>query len=99
MSYTEKRSRSRGRHILGVAWRCLAVFTLAAGPGAPAAGQTAMPGDAVIPYRISVPDSVLNDLKARLTRTRFPDQLQNVGWDYGTDPAYLRSLVEYWRDR
>jgi microsomal epoxide hydrolase len=59
----------------------------------------ATPGDAVIPYKIQVPDSVLSDLKTRLARTRFPDQLKNVGWDYGTDPAYLRSLVEYWRDR
>ena len=50
------------------------------------------------PFKINVPDSVLRDLKERLARTRFPDQLQNVGWDYGTDPAYLKPLIEYWRD-
>ncbi len=55
--------------------------------------------EAIVPFKINVPDSVLRDLKERLARTRFPDQLQNVGWDYGTDPAYLKPLVEYWRDR
>jgi microsomal epoxide hydrolase len=53
---------------------------------------------AIVPYRISVPDAVLRDLKERLSRTRFPDHLQDVGWDYGTDPAYLEPLVAYWRD-
>lgn len=73
---------------------------LAAAAVAPLAGQAARPADAaIVPFTIHVPDSVLKDLKDRLARTRFPDQLQNVGWDYGTDPAYLKPLVEYWRDR
>ena len=55
--------------------------------------------DAITPFRISIPDAVLRDVKERLSRTRFPDQLQNVGWDYGADPAYIKPLVEYWRDR
>ena len=72
---------------------------LAAAAVAPLSGQAAKPADAaIVPFRINVPDAVLRDLKDRLARTRFPDQLQNVGWDYGTDPAYLKPLVEYWRD-
>jgi microsomal epoxide hydrolase len=55
--------------------------------------------EAIVPFKINVPDSVLRDLKDRLARTRFPDQLQSVGWDYGTDIAYLKPLVEYWRDK
>ena len=62
------------------------------------AGQARPANEAIVPFKISVPDAVLRDLKERLARTRFPDQLQNVGWDYGTDPAYLKPLVEYWRD-
>ncbi|HUR36007.1 MAG TPA: alpha/beta fold hydrolase [Vicinamibacterales bacterium] len=62
-------------------------------------GQARPADDAIVPFKINVPDSVLRDLKERLARTRFPDQLPNVGWDYGTDPAYLKPLVEYWRDR
>jgi microsomal epoxide hydrolase len=72
---------------------CTAAVTLA--------GQSQARGgdEAIVPFRIQIPDAVLRDLKERLARTRFPDQLQNVGWDYGADPAYIKPLVEYWRDR
>ena len=49
-------------------------------------------------FEIKVPDSVLEDLQQRLSRTRFPDQLEGAGWDYGTELSYLRELVAYWRD-
>lgn len=39
---------------------------------------------------------MLNDLRERLARTRFPDQLENVGWSYGTDLSYLKELRAYW---
>jgi epoxide hydrolase len=38
----------------------------------------------------------LTDLRERLARTRFPDELDDVGWDYGTPLAYVRELVAYW---
>jgi len=47
---------------------------------------------------IDVPDPVLSDLSERLARTRWPDQLPGTGWTYGTDTAYLRELVSYWRN-
>jgi len=55
--------------------------------------------DAIVPFRIHVSDDALRDLKARLARTRFPDEIPGTGWDYGTDLAYLKSLVAYWQDR
>src|SRR5258708_19089910 len=55
--------------------------------------------DTIVPFKIQVPDEVLRDLKARLARTRFPDEIPATGWDYGTDLTYLKSLVAYWRDR
>jgi len=55
--------------------------------------------DAIVPFKIQVPEETLRDLKARLARTRFPDEIPATGWDYGTDLAYLKSLVAYWRDR
>src|SRR5713101_3967245 len=54
---------------------------------------------AVIPFKIQVPNAVLTDLKQRLSRARFADEFPDVGWDYGTNLAYLRSLVDYWRDK
>ena len=56
-------------------------------------------GKAVVPFRIQVPDGVLADLKRRLAQARFADELTDSGWDYGTNLAYLKTLVEYWRDK
>ena len=49
------------------------------------------------PFDISVSDSVLEDLRNRLAHTRWPGAIDGAGWDYGTDPDFLRELVEYWR--
>lgn len=48
-------------------------------------------------FSIAVPEAVLDDLRERLARTRFPDQLEDVGWSYGTDLSYLKELCAYWR--
>ena len=52
---------------------------------------------AVQPYKIEIPGSVLDDLNSRLERTRWPDELPDTGWDYGSNLDYVRELVEYWR--
>jgi pimeloyl-ACP methyl ester carboxylesterase len=56
------------------------------------------PTDAVVRFKIQVSDAMLADLQQRLARTRFPGEIPGTGWDYGTDLAYLKQLVEYWRD-
>src|SRR4030095_11784677 len=53
----------------------------------------------VEPFRIAVPDTVLADLRERLARTRFPDEIADSGWTYGTTLAYLRELVAHWCER
>jgi len=55
------------------------------------------PGDTIRPFRVSVPDGDLDDLRHRLDRTRWPDELPGAGWDYGVPRDYLRELVHYWR--
>lgn len=50
------------------------------------------------PFRVDVPDEVLADLRDRLHRTRFPSAVDGVGWEQGTDLAYLKQLVGYWAD-
>ena len=50
------------------------------------------------PFRVDVPDEVLNDLQARLKLTRWADDFANEGWQYGTNTAYLKELVSYWID-
>ncbi|TMR07336.1 epoxide hydrolase [Actinomadura soli] len=42
--------------------------------------------------------AALEDLRARLRATRWPDAPEDAGWSLGTDVAYLRELVAYWAD-
>jgi len=50
------------------------------------------------PFTIAVADDVLADLRRRLAATRWPDEVDDAGWDYGANLAYLKGLVAYWRD-
>jgi pimeloyl-ACP methyl ester carboxylesterase len=52
----------------------------------------------ITPFRIEVEDAVLADLRDRLRRARFPQQLPDAGWDYGTERGYLQQLVAYWSE-
>lgn len=59
--------------------------------------QTMANQDSIKPFKIEVSEAVLNDLRERLARTRFPDQIEDAGWSYGTDLSYLKELCAYWR--
>lgn len=50
------------------------------------------------PFTIEVADHVLTDLRTRLERVRWPDEVPGSGWQYGTNLAYLKELIAYWRD-
>ncbi len=49
------------------------------------------------PFTISVAEAVLEDLRVRLARTRYADQLPDSGWDHGVPTDYLRDLVSTWQ--
>src|SRR5258707_5187008 len=51
------------------------------------------------PYRIEFSDEMLRDLGERLSRTRWPEVPPQTPWTTGTSIAYMRDLVDYWRDR
>jgi pimeloyl-ACP methyl ester carboxylesterase len=51
---------------------------------------------AVRPFTIDVAESVLEDLRERLERTRWPAEITGGGWAYGTNLAYMQELVRYW---
>ncbi len=50
------------------------------------------------PFRIEVPQADLDDLRDRLGRTRWPDELPGVGWTRGVPLGYLKDLAAYWAD-
>jgi microsomal epoxide hydrolase len=80
--------------VLGVTGTALAQPSQAS----PSSRAPASASTAVVPFKIHVPEAVLKDLRDRLGRTRFPDEIDGAGWDYGTNLAYLKELVTYWRD-
>ena len=49
------------------------------------------------PFRIEIPQTDLDDLQERLSRTRWPSEIPGVGWDRGVPVDYLRELAEHWR--
>ena len=49
------------------------------------------------PLTVAIDQAQLDDLDERLARTRWPQELDDAGWDYGMSGSYLRQLVEYWR--
>jgi epoxide hydrolase len=50
------------------------------------------------PFRIDIPQADLDDLRDRLHRTRWPDELPDSGWTRGVPLGYLQGLVGYWAD-
>src|SRR4051794_20253821 len=50
------------------------------------------------PFTPQTTRAALEDLRARLCATRWPDAPEDAGWSLGTDLTYLRELVTYWAD-
>jgi Epoxide hydrolase N terminus len=51
---------------------------------------------AIRPFRIDIPEADLDDLRERLERTRWPDELPDSE-DRGVRLAYVKQLADYWR--
>jgi pimeloyl-ACP methyl ester carboxylesterase len=70
-----------------------------AGAGTAVGGQgETSSGGRVEPFSIDVAEETLADLRERLMRARLPDEPDGVGWRLGMNQAYLKQLIEYWRD-
>jgi pimeloyl-ACP methyl ester carboxylesterase len=50
-------------------------------------------------FTIDVPQAALDDLKARLAATRWPEKETVDDWDQGVPLAYAQDLAAYWRDQ
>lgn len=49
-------------------------------------------------FEINIGQKVIDDLKERLSRTRWPDEIENANWECGTNRSYLRELCAYWQN-
>jgi pimeloyl-ACP methyl ester carboxylesterase len=53
----------------------------------------------VQPFTIRVSDEDLADLHRRLSNVRWPPDATGKPWSMGTDLAYMKQLVAYWKDQ
>ena len=51
---------------------------------------------AVTPYRIEIPDAVLDDLRIRLRNTRWPEAELVDDWSQGAPLAWIKDVCGYW---
>ena len=57
-----------------------------------------MASNAVVPYEISISQSDIEDLEARLANSRLPDQLNSISWEYGSDLSFMQEVLSYWQE-
>lgn len=84
--------------MLGVALRGRSLVHRLLGRSRILSDWSQMSDDAGIrPFRIDIPQRDVDDLGRRLELSRWPDELPNVGWDYGVASGFLPGLADYWR--
>ena len=49
------------------------------------------------PFKINVPQADIDALKRKLAETRFPDELEESGWTFGSPLADVKRLVNRWQ--
>ncbi|KAI0752574.1 epoxide hydrolase [Daedaleopsis nitida] len=49
-------------------------------------------------FKLAVPDADLELLQRKLALTRFPDELDGAGWQYGVPLAHIKRLSDHWKD-
>jgi pimeloyl-ACP methyl ester carboxylesterase len=53
----------------------------------------------VRPFTLDIPEADLDDLRERLSRTRWPERETVDDWSQGVPLAYLQEVCEYWQHR
>ena len=49
-------------------------------------------------FNIHINDKDIVDLRDRIKKTRWPDEINNNAWSHGTSLNFLKDLSEYWLD-
>lgn len=48
-------------------------------------------------FKVNIPQSELDDLNERIKKVRWPDEIENSDWKYGTNLTYIKELADYWQ--
>ncbi len=51
------------------------------------------------PFKINIPQNILDDLKSRIKNTRWTDEITGSGWAYGANLEYIKELTDYWLNK
>lgn len=52
----------------------------------------------ILPFEVSVPEAEVLDLRERLRRTRWPEEVCGAGWDLGVPLGWMKELTAYWAE-
>jgi epoxide hydrolase len=52
----------------------------------------------VKPFKLSIPQSDVDDLQNRLKSARLPQMIEGTGWERGVPVVYLKKLVTHWNE-
>src|SRR5258708_8361493 len=55
--------------------------------------------EGIDPFKVSVPQSAIADLKRRLASTRWPERETVRDWSQGVPLQKAQALIAYWRDK
>lgn len=64
---------------------------------APAALVLPPATSAITPFRVEVPQPLLDDLRQRLAMTRWPEQETGAGWSQGVPLKRMQEVARYWQ--
>src|SRR5258705_7810903 len=53
---------------------------------------------ALEPFSIPYSQPAVDDLRDRLARTRWLDEIHGSAWEYGVSSQFLQEICDYWRD-
>jgi pimeloyl-ACP methyl ester carboxylesterase len=47
-------------------------------------------------FNCRISQSIVDDLKFRISQTRWTDEIKDSGWQYGASLSYMKELADYW---
>ena len=50
-------------------------------------------------FKCQILQSVIDDLKFRISQTRWTDEIKGSSWQYGANLSYIKELADYWVDK
>jgi pimeloyl-ACP methyl ester carboxylesterase len=47
-------------------------------------------------FKCQISQPAIDDLKCRISQTRWTDEIKDSGWQYGANLSYIKELADYW---